>query len=233
MKFVLEEEIKSDLKPLLEPEGFFEKKKDTPFERWILFEKIVNQFVYSFDVCFLYNSKQLYRIESYATLYFSAFEEQIKRIEEPRSFDPNEPSTATSMDLGQFINPENSDRIWISRNNFPIKLHQDSTPQDIVDELYFRYFSEGMLKFIDETNSLEKLDSILNSWATQSDDFPRVTYCIMTNQQILLSLIVAVLTNNPNVDRLINRYTLHMSQYVNDDIPLIHDIFKYIHLIQE
>lgn len=231
----LETGIEKELASLLAKEGFSQLENFEKFERWAFFSKRVGEFNYHFDLRFLYNGDgRLSEIEPWIKVDSELFQQEILRLKKAETYkNTNKLWPAFSTRIGSFILLENQSRVWKNRESNNLKLNTDRTNQDIIDELFFMYYLEGFCKFVEETKTIKKLNSILNDWCGNDDTFPRTTYFVSINNQLLIALMAAHLSNNSNFEKLVFNYKSHGDKLRDDNIPIVNDLLSYIDLFYQ
>lgn len=94
-------------------------------------------------------------------------------------------------------------------------------------------FIFGALKFIENTNSIEKIDTIINTYplSTPTGDKKHSIYCFDFGVQVFTGLLVAKFNNRSNLNELVDQYTNFVKSEMPKESTLVKDYYKLVSAI--
>ncbi|MDX1958315.1 MAG: hypothetical protein SFU98_07060 [Leptospiraceae bacterium] len=137
-----------------------------------------------------------------------------------------------SVDIGFLINPLNKDGYFNSNDNKEIKIYPNL--DDVIENIYTNYFIEGTKKFIDKTNSIFKLDTLINEKVIIDRKIkPLVYFGSSSLLQIMVGLMVSFLCKNPWFEILQHVYTDYVNQFDSSKYNLVVKFHRLLEHLKE
>ncbi len=224
---ITENRIIDELKPLLKQYKFELTKIDLKKEHYAHFTLQGNRMHHIFSVGFLHYERSI-AIEAGIIASYDEITELAKKVVSWDS-DYFKGYLAISSRLGILLNPKNKDGFF--HDNDCLQIAVKPTEEGIekaISILMKKFFKKGAMNFIENTETIQKADHLVNSWVKKGEPLRMLAYFTHLPWQITTGIVLARLNNNPRYDEILEVYQTFVKERLSPDSERILDFKVFV-----
>lgn len=242
---LIEKNIIENVGDILRPYGFNidDEKKDLP-NTYYFFSKAKSDFLYSQYLRFM--KPNFIKCDSEIKISNKCISELVKKINPTCQIKDytngglpmfeNESFSILKIGIDKYVHPDNVNDIksgyeWdrMSSQKIYIDDKQPINYENKAVEIVNTFFNPILEKIIPQTDSLVKIDAILNDFKElkqEKEEPPVLSICFPYSQQLAMGLILANYTNREDKKELTEKYVSLATEYGEDDYGYLDLLFK-------
>lgn len=179
---------------------------------------------YVFSVLFI----KSYRCIGTIACYQKSIQDYLKIIDKKEG---KKVPTALS-ELKYFVSEKNIGELFYSNDDVAFEFDKDDSVslENLALQLYEIYFLKGVVKFMENTDTIKKLDELVNLNPIFETKKMNLHFAGVPHE-LTIGLLSAWLTKNPKLHILIDKYSDLTREECNLDLPIVKFYFKTVEFI--
>jgi len=217
----IEEYIVHRLTDKLAKHVFFLSKASYKTERYASFELKKDEAIYQWTIIF----KKYGNIEVFLTIYYESISKLYKQLSKQINEEAN---FVFSVKMNTYLHPKNADGYHNTSDYLESPYRQEisggNNLDKVVEGVFQTYFLDCVPKLIDQTDTLEKANDLINSIPIKYKENGKPQMLVFSTSfviQILNGILIAQAIKTPKYEEIKKEYLKYAEKFATGEVPAI------------